>query len=84
MIHLEAGQERMAFLGGFITSDMMKSRKGSVKIRILDVYPTRGIAKVEIKRTGATCNISMKGIIPFNQNKENAIKLEALAKKFNG
>jgi len=83
MMYLEEGQERFAFLGGFITPDMIKSRKGSVKVEIIGLYRKRGIAKVKVKKTGVTCNIKMTGIIPFNKKTEEALKLNALQKKFN-
>ncbi len=82
MMYLEEGQERFAFLGGFITPEMRKSRKGSVKVEIVDLYRKRGIAKVKVKRTGVTCNIKMTGIIPFNKKTEEALQLNALQRKY--
>jgi hypothetical protein len=82
MMYLEKGQERMAFLGGLITPELMKTRKGSVKVEIIDLYRKRGIAKVKVKKSGNVANIAIRGIIPFKPETERQLQLVALQNKF--
>jgi hypothetical protein len=57
------GQERCAFLGGVVTEEMRKSRKGSVKVRILADFPKTRVCKVRIAKTGTILSVSRYCII---------------------
>jgi hypothetical protein len=56
-------QERYAFLGGVVTEEMKKSRKGSLKVRVIEDYPKRKVCKVRILETGQILNISRYCVI---------------------
>lgn len=82
MMYLEVGQERMAFIGGEITPEMERTRKGSVKVRILGFNKRCGWVRVFIKRTNIEAKIGIRGILPYARKKEETIQIEALRQKY--
>jgi len=56
-------QERYAFLGGVVTEEMKRSRKGSLKVHIIADYPKRKICTIRILKTGQIFNTARYCII---------------------
>lgn len=83
MVKLQIGQERYAFLGGVITDEMRKSRKGAVKVKILDCSDRSKIVRAKILKNNAIVRINIRCVLPFSKKKEEAFLLNALKSKFN-
>lgn len=80
-VHLEVGQERMAFLSPFISNEQKASRKGARKVVILGLPGRKGQLPVRIKATGETAYISKLGILPYPKEVEFKTSLDLLKHK---
>ena len=75
MLNLEKNQKRQVFLGRKVTNEMKISKKGTVDVKILQIFQKTKIVKVLILRSNQKLNINVSGILPYTnkQKRENKV-----------